>query len=170
MLADLQKAETFSVINYPEIIDPESELYGVIQVIQIAESESGELFLYTYQPSNKAKPLLATEVNMSLSESVDGTSLFPLTLLNTNGVFCKYRVNGVIVANDTTRYYNISSIYRDWDKEIDGEPDNGNTKDAVAFAVGKVCKAETADGDVKYSVKNVNVIQIKNPFAGYLQY
>ena len=72
VLADLQKDETFSVMNYPEIIDPENELYGVIQVIQIAESDSGELFLYTYQPSNKAKPLLATEVNMSLSESADG--------------------------------------------------------------------------------------------------
>lgn len=55
VLADLQKDETFSVINYPEIIDPENELYGVIQVIQIAESESGELFLYTYQPSNIQK-------------------------------------------------------------------------------------------------------------------
>ncbi|WP_251548495.1 hypothetical protein [Pumilibacter intestinalis] len=170
VLADLQKDETFSVINYSEIIDPENELYGTVQVIQIAESESGELFLYTYQPSNKAKFFIATEVNMSLSETADGTSLFTLALLNSNGVFCKYRVNGVIVSNDTMRYYNISSIYRDWDKDMDGESDNGNTKNAVAFAVGKVFKTETADGDVKYSVKNVNVIQIKNPFAGYLQY
>ena len=170
VLADLQKDETFSIINYPEIIDPAHGLYGTVQVIQIAESDSGELLLYAYQPSNKAKSLVATEVNMSLSESVDGTSLFPLTLLNTNGVFCKYKVNGVIVSSDETRYYNISSIYRDWDKDIDGEPNNGNTKNAVAFAVGKVFKAESIDGDIKYSVRDTSVIQIQNPFAGYLQY
>lgn len=170
VLADLQKDDSFSVIDYPETDDPENDLYGTIQVIQIAESANNELFVYTYQPSNKAKQLLATEVNMSLSQSVDGTSLFPLTLLNTNGVFCKYLVQGVIVSTDTARYYNISSIYRDWDKDIDGDTDNDNTKNAVAFPVGKVFKVETIDGVAHYSCEKVNVVQILNPYAAFLSY
>ncbi len=170
VLADLQKDEAFNVINYPEINDPTEELFGSIQVIQIAESTAGELFVYTYQPSNKTHELKAAEVNMALSESVDGTSLFPLTLLNSNGVFCKYLVGGVIVSSDPVRYYNISSIYRDWVKEIDGEPNNDNTKSAVAFEVGKVYKLETQDGGIKYSCEKVDVVRIQNPFAGYLSY
>lgn len=170
VLADLQKDTTFNVINYPEISDSKNELYGTIQVMQIAESESNELYLYTYQPSNKTQQLTATEVNMSLSETVDGTSLFPLTLLNSNGVFCKYLVQGVVVSNDSTRYYNITSIYRDWVKEIDGETGNDNIKNAVAFAVGKLYMVETVDDVATYSCEKVDVITILNPYAGFLRY
>ena len=42
---------------------------------------------------------------MSLSESVDGTQLYGLTLINSDGVFCKYKVNGVTVSSDVVRYY-----------------------------------------------------------------
>ena len=172
VLADLQKDDTFNVINYPE--QGEDFLHNKdkahIQVIQIAESTSGELYLYTYQPCQKIYPLTATEINMSLSETVDGTSLFPLTLLNTNGVFCKYLVNGVIVSSDTTRYYNITSIYRDYIKEIDGETGNDNTKNAVSYEVGKVFKAEMIDGNVSYDERRINTIEILNPFVGHLEF
>ena len=165
VLADLQKDETFTVINYPE-----NETDYAIRVIQIAESDSGELFLYTYQPCNKTRKLTATDINMSLSESVDGTSLFPLTLLNTNGVFCKYLVNGVAVSDEAVRYYNITSIYRDWIVEIDGETGNDNTGNSKAFSVGKLYKAETQDGETKYSCENVDVITILNPYVDFLRY
>lgn len=170
VLADLQKDETFSMINYPATDNPQDEIFGSIQVIQIAESESGELYLYTYQPSNKAKQLTATEINMSISQTVDGTSLFPLTLLNTNGVFCKYLVNAVIVSSDTTRYYNITSIYRDWDKDIDEETGNNNTKDSVAFPVGKLFKARTENGTISYACEYKETIEIINPYSDFLEY
>ena len=44
VLADLQKDSNFDLADYPE--NPKD--YS-IKVIQIAESESGNLFLYTYQ-------------------------------------------------------------------------------------------------------------------------
>lgn len=172
VLADLQKDETFNVINYPE--QGEDFLHNKenfhIQVMQIAESTSGELYLYAYQPCQKIYPLTATEINMSLSDTVDGTSPFLLTLLNTNGVFCKYLVNAVTVSSDTTRYYNITSIYRDYIKEIDGETGNDNTKNAFSYEVGKVFKAETIDGNVSYSSKKIDVVKILNPYAGFLRY
>lgn len=172
VLADLQKDSTFSLIDYPErdmdYLQDKKNLH--LQVIQIAESTSGELYLYTYQPCQKVYPLTATEINMSLAETVDGTSLFPLTLLNTNGVFCKYLVNAVTVSSDETRYYNITSIYRDYIESIDDETGNDNTRNGVVYSVGKVFKAETKDGVTSYSAKKVDVIQILNPYAGFLSY
>ena len=42
-----------------------------IKVIQIAESTGGELFVYTYQPRQTAEKLVATCINMGLSEELD---------------------------------------------------------------------------------------------------
>lgn len=89
-LTDLQKDSSFNTADYPDKADDYA-----IRFIQIAESTDKELFVYTYQPSQKTTYLVATEINMSLSESVDGTQLYGLTLINSDGVFCKYKVNGV---------------------------------------------------------------------------
>ena len=98
VLADLGKDDKFDVADYPEITDSENDTFGAIRVIQIAESKSGELFVYTYQPSETAKSVIATEVNMSLTATVDDAKLYPLILLNKNGVFGKYVVEGVTVS------------------------------------------------------------------------
>ena len=115
-LSDLQVDSEFNVDDYPN----NASDYA-IQLIQIAESTNGELFVYTYQPSQVSKYLVATEINMSLSDSAINTKLYSLTLLNCTKVFCKYKVNDINLQTETTRYYNITSIYRDWDKEIDEE-------------------------------------------------
>ena len=47
VLDDLKKDSTFDVATYPD--DPEDVS---VKLIQIAESEDGQLFLYVYQPSN----------------------------------------------------------------------------------------------------------------------
>ena len=99
---------------------------------------------------------------MSLSESVDGTELYGLTLINNDGVFCKYKVNGVTVSSDIVRYYNISSIYREWQKGIDKETGNDNTVSGVAFNVGRQYTVITADGKVTYDCKDVEVVKIEN--------
>ena len=135
VMDDLQKDEMFSLADYPD----NAEDYS-IQVEQIAESVNNELFIYTYQPSQKTKFLTATDINMSLSNSADGTQLYDLVLLSSEGVFCKYKVKDFVVkSEDAVRYYNISAIYRAWDESIDDETGNDNTKDGVAFSVGKLC-------------------------------
>ena len=50
VLDDLSKDESFSTTNYPFDSDDYS-----LSLIQIAESEDGELFVYVYQPSGKVK-------------------------------------------------------------------------------------------------------------------
>lgn len=165
VLDDLRKDENFDFNDYPNVDDDYS-----LQVIQIAESTDGELLLYVYQPSALSKPLLATEINMSLSESVDGTSLFNLTLLNREGVLQKYRVDGVRVSSDEVRHYNITSIYRDYDDSID----EGSTDESIitgkAYGVGKLFKVVTENGVVIYFCKDTEIIEIINPYFDYLEY
>ena len=50
VLEDLVKDENFNIEEYPVI----EENYS-LQVIQIAESEDNELFIYVYQPSGQVK-------------------------------------------------------------------------------------------------------------------
>ena len=90
--------------------------------------------------------------------------------MSCNGVFCKYKVNGVAVDEKATRYYNITSIYRQWDSSIDKGSGNDNTKNEVAFAIGKLYIATTTNGEVTYSCKGTETIQIIDPYADYLEY
>lgn len=163
-LEDLQKDENFNVEEYPDNARDYS-----IKVIQIAESTAGELFIYTYQPCQKSRYIVATEINMSLTESVDGTRLYSLTLLSCDGVLCKYKVDNFVMVEDIIRYYNITSIYRKWIKDIDEETGNDNTINAVAFEVGKLWGVLVENGEVHYGCIEIETIEITDKFVGYLR-
>ncbi len=164
VLDDLYKDKNFNFAEYPE--NPQD--YS-LEVIQIAESTQGNLVLYTYQPCQGSYPLLATEINMSLSKTVDGTKLYRLTLLNINGVFAKYKVEGVKVNPTAERFYSITSIYRDYIKDIDGGTDNGNLVNEKAFSVGQYWKVTTQGDTVNYEMIKVDTVMILNPFTSYIR-
>lgn len=164
-LEDLQKDSTFNVNNYPDKSNDFS-----IQVIQIAEGVNDELFVYTYQPCQKTQYLVATEINMSLSETADGTKLYSLAMVSCSDVFVKYLVKLVKVSESATRYYNITSIYRTWDKTIDSGTGNDNTKNAVSFKVGKCYKATTENGVVKYQCKESETIEVTDKYVDFIRY
>ena len=74
VLEDLQKDSAFDASAFPDNeVDYRKSEYAKkfdfysIHLIQIAESANKELFLYTYQPSQKILPLFAKSVNMSPS-------------------------------------------------------------------------------------------------------
>lgn len=165
VLTDLKKDGDFNVADYPDNAKDYS-----IKVIQIAESTDGELFLYTYQPSQKTTYLVATDINMSLSESVSGTQLYGLTLVSANGVLCKYKVNELTVSEKATRYYNITSVYRKWIKGVDKETENDNTINEVSFEVGKLFIVKTENDGVTYSVQDTETILITDKYNGYIRY
>lgn len=164
-LQDLLRDNNFDPATYPS-----NEKDYSIQIIQIAESLNNGLVIYTYQPSQKTIDLTATEINMALSKSVDGTRLYQLTLLNSEEVFCKYKVNDFSISNDPIRYYNITSIYRKWEDNIDEPTGNDNTKSAVAFPVGKLYIVTTKDDHPVYTCENRDVIEILNPYTGFIRY
>lgn len=174
VLEDLEKDENFDKSNYPENL-AKLEL----QVIQIAESENSELFVYVYNPSANVKELIATSINISISKN-EGLYLadddegktyinYDLTLLNSDGVFYKYLVEDFTVSTDEIRYYNISNIYRAFDYLID-EPVEGNEISEVPNRVGKVFTAQTLNGETTYTCTEVETIEIVSKYVGFLRY
>lgn len=161
---DLERDESFNPWDFPVISQDNS-----INVIQIAESTSGGLFIYTYQPCGKIQNLTATDINMYLSEEVNETQLYELSLVSYQGVFGKYRVKGLTVgSHKVIRYYNITSIARAWNSSVDDASRNDNTINKVSFPVGKVFTATTVKGSVVYYQQPTYVVKIIDPYTNYL--
>ena len=163
---DLSKDGTFSFEDYPAKDDDYS-----LQVVQIAESVNKELFVYVYQPCGLTMPLTATSINIStaINDSLYYQN-YKLSLLDRQGVFGKYRVDGLTVKNDALRYYDISSIFRAWDETIDEPAEDGNTIQEVSYNVGKLYSASTVDGIVTYDCITTETILITDKHVGYLRY
>ena len=162
VLDDLKKDPSFNPEDYPA--DPVD--YS-LKVIQIAESEDGELFLYVYQPSHNSFDLKAVSASIHIGYSVDGSGLDPeeksLTLVSSDGVFDKYLVNDFLLPTGTNRYYNIVSISREFNKNID--KDTGVTTKAVAYSVGQQWSVFTLNNNVVYEMNTFMTQQIEYTMA-----
>lgn len=172
VLDDLRQDSTFNVADYPAVSNDYS-----LNVIQVAESVDGELFAYVYQPAAKTKLLVATSVNMSLDEPiskiqvVESSKLYNLTLLNSAGVFQKYRVDGVKVSSEEVRYYNITSIYRAYNRIIDGNSTMDENTNEIAFKVAKLWKVKTDEnGKLTYSMTYPEVVTVTDTYNSFIRY
>lgn len=168
VLYDLQIDESFNTAEYPVDEDDYS-----LNVINIAESEDKELFIYVYQPSAHFGNLTASSINISpyLHEEIN-VSNYKLKLLNYSGVFYKYLVEDFTVSEASTRYYEIISIFRPWDEEKDNDktPTNENTIDEVAYKVAKQYTVYEEDGKVIYSCSILDTLEITDMYVGFLRY
>ena len=118
VLEDLQKDSNFNVAEYPA-----GGKDYLLQVIQVAESSDKELFVYVYQPYGK---LTASSISISKTMGDDYRPIkYPLSLLNHSGVFYKYIVDKFELETEAERYYNISQIWCNYDRQIDGEQTDG---------------------------------------------
>lgn len=168
VLYDLQKDSNFAKNDYP--IDSQD---NSLQVIQIAESEDKELFIYVYQPNGDNEDLRATSINIStaINDSLKYKN-YKLELIDQEGVFCKYIVKDFVVLEDVLRYYDISSIFRKYCSGIDKPADKTtqNVISEVSFGVAKLYTAVTFNGQVSYTCTETTVIEITDKYVGYLQY
>lgn len=162
---DLCKDATFDIDAYPSDTSDYS-----IQVIQIAESESGELLVYTYQPSGASSNVFATEISIATDIVKPEWRLYPLTCVSAEATLFKYTVGGLTVTDVSTRYYNISEILRPFIYGIDKGSGTDGIKNAVAYPVAVQYKATTENGSVIYSYEKTDVVEIKDPYAGFLEY
>ena len=169
VLDDLEKDDSFNASDYPAKANDYS-----LQVIQIAESVNGELFVYVYQPSDSTKELTATTIRFATpvagidSEWWD----YDLELLSTEGVFDKYIVEDFKVKSDSVRYYDITAIHRKFDETIDDKADE-NYEQAINEVVYEVAQQWTAisvNGVVSYSMLATEVIKITDKIVVYLRY
>ena len=167
VIDDLKSDADFDISLYPANKNDYS-----LQVIQVAESEDKELFVYTYQPCCDIN-YKATSMNMStaINDSLYYKN-YNLRPLSSNGVFFKYIVEDFEVRNEALRYYDISSIYRLYDESVDDKlPEhNENNVDEVAFEVAKLYTATTINDIVSYSCLDTETIEIEKKYLGYLRY
>lgn len=166
VLDDLKKDSSFKPSNYPQ----KAEDYS-IQVIQLAESVDKELFVYAYQPSGKSKNLKASSINISttINDAISFTN-YKLELLNSNGVFYKYKVKGLTVKTDAARYYAISSIYRPFDETIDKLASGGNTVTEVNYVVNKQYCFGEINGNPYVNCVDIETIVVTDKFVGFVRY
>lgn len=166
VLTDLKKDENFKQKDYPYVEDDYS-----LQVIQVAESEDNELFIYVYQPSGEKGNLVATSINMSpYSHQSENLMNYQLTLLNSSSVFYKYKIEDFQVRDDEVRYYEITSIFRPWIEGVDDKLENGNVVTEVAFPVSKLFMATEINGQTIYDCSNLKVVEITDSYVGFLRY
>ena len=168
-LFDLEEDSSFDKSAYPAV---ESDFS--LSVIQIAESTNNELFVYVYQPSHDTLDLIATRISMYLGESVNGKDFTPqlyhLRLVGVDGVFDKYVVENVVVSREEYRYYNIVSIYREFNESA-GDRDVGIGSTAeVAFNVGQQWCAYSKNGARTYEMNTFRTVEIDVTANGFIYF
>ena len=166
VLDDLQNDPNFNPDHYPD-----DSFDHDLKLIQIAESTAGELFLYVYQPSGKAQTLAATAVSISLTEDEDfSPDRYPVTLINTEGVFSKYKVESLVIPEGTEHKYIIPAIYRGYYYAIDGEPPSDNTINEMACSVGQSWTVSYANNSVSYKMESEDYIFVTSKHVGFARY
>lgn len=165
VLDDLHTDETFDVATFPAkaVLSKDDK---VMDVIQIAESHAGELFLYVYQPLDIKVTATEARISTTIGDNISPQD-YKLTLLDRDGTLEKYKVEDLQVKNDVVRYYHIVQLASSSDN--DAVP-NGNIVNTIAYEVGKLFTACTLDGIVTYTMEYQEYIVIANKRVGYLRY
>ncbi len=164
VLSELRADPNFDEADYPD--NPQD--YS-LQVIQIGEDEDNELYIYTYQPAHDSIDLKGTKISISCGYSVNGSgltpSLYDLELVSTSGVFDKYHVKGFTPSKDGDRYYNIVSIYREFNSVIDESDDEFPTTD-IAYPVGQQWYAHDINDTKVYEMNTFNTLEVDTVYNG----
>ena len=164
VMEDLKKDTSFKPENYPTKADDYS-----LQIIQLAESVNKELFVYVYQPSGDKVKASSINISTTINDEISYLN-YKLELLNSSGVFYKYKVKGLTVKDDKVRYYAISSIYRPFDESIDKQASGGNTVTEVNYAVNKQYCFGEINGKPYVNCVDIETIVVTDKFVGFVRY
>lgn len=175
---DLRECENFEMADYPSLTYEECEAANqpLLQVIQIAESGADELYLYVYEPTASTLDLEARKISMSVEFSKNGADLNPyiyeLKLLSSYKTLNKYLVRDFEVNDETYRYYNIVTIYRDYIKEIDeiasGTEDIGENK--IGISVGQQWCTYYLNNELVYEMNTFETMNIEIKHTDYFEF
>lgn len=162
VLEDLSKDSRFSVDNYPV----NNDVYK-LEVIQIAESSSRELFVYVYQ-SYTENAYIFTEIRIATPKVNTEYTVkdYSLTLLSKDGVLYKYRVDGLAVSADAVRYYDIVNLSKPYKEDLE----NGNVIETVSYAINQSWTAISLNGTVEYRMTELETIRITDKYVGFVRY
>lgn len=166
VLDDLKVDKSFNIDNYPSKLDDFS-----ISLIQIAEGKNNDVYAYVYQPSGKTKDYKASSINVSTTIN-DAISYFnyKLEFCNSYGVFYKYRIVDLPITEDSVRYYNITSIYRPFDDQVDKQATGDNIITEVPYAVNRQYAFGLVNGKPYVDCVDIETIVVTDKFVGFVRY
>ncbi len=164
VLSDLSKDTSFSAQDYPE--DPDD--YS-LQVIQIAESKDGKLFIYVYQPRDGLTALHVNMCTVYIEDKPSTYNLYALTFIDSAKTIYKYVVSDFTVKNDAVRHYDIASITRKFIAGTDEEPGGDNTVSEKAYPVGQSWTAANSANSVQYTMFKQDVIEVASKYVASVQ-
>ena len=185
VLDDLRKDESFNVKDYPSMtleylneINNDSDLtndQAHLEVMQIAESTSKELYLYVYQPIDDELDLTATAISMSCEFSEDGQNIKPiiynLELVSSYTVFDKYVVKDFVVSDEVYRYYNIVAIYRDYNSLIDNITSGGEAEGfEIGISVGQQWCVNYLNDTIIYEMATFETLDVNINYTGNCEF
>ena len=191
VLEDLRRDSNFNILNYPENLKDYS-----LNVIHLAEGESGAVYLYVYQPSGVKTMLTAKSISLCTKDYQkyytadnvvnNNTPLFivySLELLDYEGTLFKYKVKDYDYTKDVnfqtdgefdktlTRNYEISTIYRDFIKGVDTVLDSEAIHTIKGLEVGKCFFIKTLNyGTNAISSEMVDVVSVTDKYVGSIRY
>ncbi len=164
VLEDLQKDEKFNEEEFPVVSGDYS-----LRVIQIAESTSHELYVYVYQPMGVLAKATSIVFSTGLKTELKYEK-YVLDRVSSAETLYKYRVKDFTVSTEKIRSYDISEIFRKFDKVVDGSVDSDNTVSEKAYPVGQLWTAVTSDDSVLYSYEDVDVVTVTREMVGMRRY
>ncbi len=171
VLEDLCKDEDFKANHTTRYVKKTEDEDKTLILIQVAESDHGELYLYFYRPAYEVFDPDLTSVSLWTEYSVTGEDFIPvnydLEKVSENGVFVKYLVKGFSVSSDAYRYYNISQVHRQFVNGYD-ELQEGADRVEKAIGIGQQWCAHTQDGVVSYEKNTFEVLELDVNHTGYL--
>jgi len=185
VLDDLTKSEKFKIENFPiltyEYINQVNQDTNkendqpLMEVIQIAESSSDELYLYVYQPTDSELELTASAVLLSTEFTPDGQNINPdiyyLELVSTDSVFDKYVVKDFRVSEEPYRYYNIVTLYRNFNPEIDEVTPGGVIENfELGIGVGQQWCTYYLNDSIVYEMNTFDTVEIDIGYTGSVEF
>lgn len=165
---DLSRDETFNVENYPELETLPESSSEMLKVLQVAEGDSGQLYVYVYAPYQTE---YAEHVMMSLTKDTDYRR-YDLELCNVAGALEKYVVKGFKASNYPKRFYHISSIscqYNGWLNDDEGSIIMGE----VSSIVDNCWMVSGSGNNVVYKTNEVQesiYIPASDMLCGHIKY
>lgn len=166
VIEDLSNDKNFRESDYP-IIDKKYTL----EIIEIAESNNKELFIYVYNPSMMLNPESINLSSSDINNPSPNYKNYDIIGVSWVGTLEKYVVKDFEVSDLTTRTYRISTIFRSFYRSIDSSNSNGNTTNSVGHKVGITWTfKDNNDGTLSIDKESLNVIQITDKYVGMIRY
>ncbi len=166
VLEDLERDDSFNPEDYPV-----KENDFSIEFIGLSESSKEELFVYVYVPSGDESDIQATSINISQEHKDVDFDNYTLSLISKDGVFHKYKVEDLKVSSDSVRYYEISSIFKKYDKVIDGFLGPSFIITEFPYKVGKSYRLIDISGNgYDVYVEDIDLIRVEDRYVGFMRY